>query len=139
VYLVDPYALESDDTEGANYWGVKAPPLAQLEIEARERLAKYPPQVTFVKLASVAASSSPSTPAQVDFVYIDGNHNYRAVTEDIRAWWPKIRPGGVLGGHDFYNGYARLHDSVVKAVTEFAVFNRLALQVELPDWWILRA
>jgi hypothetical protein len=90
--------------------------------------------VTFVKLTSVAASSAPSRPAEVDFVYIDGNHGYRAVSEDIRAWWPKIRPGGVLGGHDFYNGYARSHDSVIKAVTEFAVLNRLTLQVELPDW-----
>jgi hypothetical protein len=92
--------------------------------------------VTFVKLTSVAASSSPSIPAEVDFVYIDGNHNYRAVTEDIRAWWPKIRPNGVMGGHDFYNGYARSHDGVVKAVTEFAVTNELALQVKLPDWWV---
>jgi hypothetical protein len=139
LYLVDPYALDSDDTEGADHWGVNAPPLAQLEIEARERLAKYPRQVTFVKLTSVAASSSPSIPAEVDFVYIDSNHNYRAVTENIRAWWPKIRPGGVLGGHDFYNGYARSHDGVVKAVTEFAVLNRLALQVELPDWWVQKS
>jgi len=92
--------------------------------------------VTFVKLTSMDASTSPKIPSHVDFVYIDGNHSYRAVAEDIRAWWPKIRPGGVLGGHDFYNGYARAHDGVVKAVTEFVVSNQASLQVELPDWWI---
>jgi hypothetical protein len=136
LYLVDPYALDSDDTEGLEHWGHNAPPLAQLETEARERLAKYGGQVTFMKLTSMDASTSPQIPPQVDFVYIDGNHSYRAVAEDIRAWWPKIRPGGVLGGHDFYNGYARAHDGVVKAVTEFVVSNQASLQVELPDWWI---
>jgi hypothetical protein len=33
-------------------------------------------------------------------VFIDGAHNEKAVTEDIEAWRPKVRPGGVLCGHD---------------------------------------
>lgn len=34
----------------------------------------------------------------VDFCFVDGDHN-RAI-DDLRAWWPKIREGGVLAGHD---------------------------------------
>jgi hypothetical protein len=49
VYLADPYALDPDDTEGAEHWGRNAPPLTQLEIEAHERLPKYGGKVTFVK------------------------------------------------------------------------------------------
>lgn len=36
-----------------------------------------------------------------DYVYIDARHDYCAVKEDINAYWPKLRPGGILAGHDF--------------------------------------
>jgi hypothetical protein len=39
-------------------------------------------------------------PGSVDFVYIDGNHQYEHVLADLMFWWPIVRPGGYLGGHD---------------------------------------
>ena len=39
--------------------------------------------------------------ASLDFAFIDGDHVYDAVCADIAAWWPKIRPGGLLTGHDY--------------------------------------
>ena len=36
----------------------------------------------------------------VDVVWIDANHEYDAVRADIEAWWPKLRVGGVMAGHD---------------------------------------
>lgn len=40
-------------------------------------------------------------PASLDFVWIDGSHEFNAVLADLLAWWPKIKPGGTLGGHDY--------------------------------------
>lgn len=37
----------------------------------------------------------------LDFVFIDGDHRRENVLSDLNAWWPKVRPGGVLAGHDF--------------------------------------
>ena len=37
----------------------------------------------------------------VDFVYIDANHAYKYVREDILAWLPKVKKGGIIGGHDW--------------------------------------
>lgn len=37
----------------------------------------------------------------LDAVFIDGNHLYEEVCADIRAWWPKVRRGGLLTGHDY--------------------------------------
>lgn len=37
----------------------------------------------------------------LDFVYIDANHAYDFVKEDIIKWWPKVKPGGWLCGHDY--------------------------------------
>lgn len=39
----------------------------------------------------------------LDFVFIDAHHTYKAVTEDIKYWYPKVRPGGILAGHDFWS------------------------------------
>lgn len=37
----------------------------------------------------------------VDFVFVDGDHSYSATFDDISWWWPKVRRGGMIGGHDF--------------------------------------
>jgi len=54
----------------------------------------------------------------VDFCFIDADHSYESVMEDLRTWWPKIRPGGVLAGHD-YRQTAEWLLGVTPAVHEF--------------------
>lgn len=36
----------------------------------------------------------------LDFVYIDGNHSYKYVLEDLKTWYPKLRKGGIIMGDD---------------------------------------
>lgn len=36
----------------------------------------------------------------LDLIFVDGAHEQDAVTADLDAWWPKLRPGGVFCGHD---------------------------------------
>jgi hypothetical protein len=65
-----------------------------------------------------------------DFVYLDADHRYESVVADIAAWWPKVRSGGVLAGHDYIQttvGVARVRVGVIQAVTEFCERHRLAL------------
>jgi len=37
----------------------------------------------------------------LDFVYIDGNHTYDYVKQDIELWYPKVKKGGLVAGHDY--------------------------------------
>ena len=37
----------------------------------------------------------------LDFVYIDANHAYDFVKQDMTLWYPKVKKGGYLGGHDY--------------------------------------
>jgi predicted O-methyltransferase YrrM len=49
-----------------------------------------------------------------DFVYIDGDHAYESCKRDIELWLPKIRPEGMIGGHD----YCSFCPGVIQAVDE---------------------
>ena len=37
----------------------------------------------------------------VDFVFVDADHSEAAVLRDIEAWWPKLKPTGIMAGHDY--------------------------------------
>lgn len=37
-----------------------------------------------------------------DFIYIDAGHDYDSVRDDLKAWWPKLKEGGVFSGHDYF-------------------------------------
>jgi predicted O-methyltransferase YrrM len=54
---------------------------------------------TFIKKTSVDAAAM-FTDNELDFVFIDGNHSMRAVLQDLDAWWPKLKSGGIMSGHD---------------------------------------
>ena len=134
LFLVDPYKLYAKYKEGEAHYGVDQDPLNLAKEEAMQRLSRYSNKVSWIfKKSSDALDEIPD---EIDFVYIDGNHEENFVREDILIYYPKIRQGGVIGGHDFYNGFCREHDGVIQAVNSFTVQNNLKLQVELPDWWI---
>ena len=35
-----------------------------------------------------------------DYIYVDGEHDEDSVYRDIKAWFPKLKIGGIIGGHD---------------------------------------
>lgn len=37
----------------------------------------------------------------VDFLMLDGDHNYEGIRDDIDAWLPKMKPGGIMSGDDY--------------------------------------
>lgn len=69
----------------------------------------------------------------LDFVYIDANHEYQYVYNDIDCWYKKIRNGGVLAGHDVFSW-----DSVLDAVKDWCSKNKIPFKIELPDWYLIK-
>lgn len=52
----------------------------------------------------------------LDFIYIDASHDYENVKKDLNAWFPKLKKGGTLAGHDYptYSGVRKAVDEFVK-------------------------
>jgi predicted O-methyltransferase YrrM len=68
-----------------------------------------------------------------DLVFVDASHEYEDVLRDLVAWYPKLRPGGVLIGDDWNWGEGK---PVRKAVIDFATENRVPYFTEAGMWWI---
>jgi hypothetical protein len=77
------------------------------------------PQLRVVRLTSAEASGLFAgrfdTTGYFDLVFIDADHAYESVVDDIRCWRRLVRRGGVLCGHDYYGDGAR-HPGVKRAV-----------------------
>lgn len=68
--------------------------------EAMDRLAPWKEKITVCRnFSTVCAPQFPD--AYFDFVYVDARHDYQSVFEDLVAWWPKLKVGGIMAGHDY--------------------------------------
>jgi len=82
---------------------------------ASERLAPHYGRCSIMRMPSVDAART-FKDGFLDFVYIDGNHDLLHCVQDIYAWSPKVRPGGVIAGHDYIKRSRWPHVHVVEAV-----------------------
>ena len=76
-----------------------------------KKLDEFGPRVTCLRRRSVEGASGTDTIRHIleltggegfDAVFIDGDHSEGAVSADIKAYWPYLKPGGLMAGHDYY-------------------------------------
>ena len=129
LYLIDPYISYKETYDGAisdeydDNWAKEI---------AHKRLSRFSEKIEFIEKTSDDAVKDIKEP--LDFVYIDGSHNYENVLRDIQNYYKKVKVGGVVGGHDFRAGFG-----VPKAVIEFAEKNKIKLDGIENDWWFVKA
>lgn len=94
-------------------------------------LEQYKP--VFVSCIMTSEKASKVVQNNLDLVFIDADHSYESVKQDIELWAPKLKPKGILCGHD----YATDAPGVIKAVDE--IFGeKIHLEKELESsyiWW----
>jgi predicted O-methyltransferase YrrM len=62
----------------------------------------------------------------LDFVFIDADHRFDYVMEDIIGWSRKVKPGGIISGHDYYN----FHESgVIESVRTYTSIHKLKFEL----------
>ena len=53
----------------------------------------------------------------MDFIYIDGDHSYDQVKQDLEMYLPKLKDNGIIGGHDYNNSVSRFRQTI-RAIDE---------------------
>lgn len=84
-----------------------------------------------VKMASEQASSM-FPDGHFDFIWIDAGHTYEDVTSDLKCWFPKVKVGGWIGGHDYTPGW----DGVIDAVNTYFGVDYWVRQ-SAPNSWLV--
>jgi len=120
LYMVDSY-------EDKNIWG---------RVTAEKAIhTAYKSTCAFVNRRSIVVSRSEQAVQNIadqslDFVYIDADHTYKQVKNDLYLWMPKVKDGGILMGHDYDSRMEKkgLYMGVKRAVDEFAKHNGLLVQ-----------
>lgn len=73
----------------------------------------------------------------LDMAFIDANHTIEGVRRDIEAYWPKVKPGRWLAGHDWEKNEPRVY-GVVQAVKEFSERTGLLYELDEDATWFIR-
>lgn len=128
LVLIDPWAPHPEYLEGGTPEGHEAKYRA-----AMEKLAPYASRHSHLRMPSAAAARYVQ-PASQDFVWVDGNHQYEWAKSDLELYWPKIKAGGLLCGHDYCNAPPTC--GVKDAVDEFVRGMGLRLELPLPCWLV---
>jgi len=86
----------------------------------KEKVKEYPDMKIIKDYSINAVNQFPD--GFFDYIYIDADHHYEGIKQDIDSWWPKVKTNGILAGHD----YKSLNNCGVKrAVDEFVIENEI--------------
>jgi len=116
IYLVDPWQSRNEIYESV-----------------LEKLEKFPNRQIIRKTSLEAAQDIADE--FLDFVYIDADHRYRYIRDDLYIWQSRVRTGGIVSGHDFSK------PTIEKALFEFTgKFNisKFYIAEDSNDWFFLK-
>lgn len=99
LYCVDPWEDLPEYKEQAKYLWDSTSRNQDLQ-NFISLVEPFYPRCHWFQTTSKEAADRLFEDGELDFVYLDGNHEEPYVTEDIHLWWPKIKSGGLLAGHD---------------------------------------
>jgi hypothetical protein len=94
IFAIDPWKDFYDVNDGASEKGN----MAEVEKTFDENIKEIN-KIIKCKQKSLEAAEYIEDDS-LNFVYLDGSHKYEDVVNDIKTWIPKIKKGGILGGHD---------------------------------------
>jgi hypothetical protein len=125
LHLIDPWAFDSNFPRRL-YGGMEAKTQADMDAIHDSVVARFGanPAVTIHRRKSVDAARA-FTNHTFDWVYIDGDHSYASVLQDLQEWSSKVKPGGWIAGDDLTWRDESGAMPVRRAVEEFTIASGL--------------
>jgi hypothetical protein len=136
LFMVDSWRQRDDYPEIAN-----VPNEVHLDalVKTYAVTNHYGDRAAILKMSSLAAAERFKV-GELDFVYIDANHNYGAVIRDITTWAPKVRGGGIIAGHDYFKDDQLWGKCGVKKAVDYLFLKDEINVIEEsdPTWWVIK-
>lgn len=134
LFLVDPWRTP---TPGTDYWKTGAGDSTMTQSMFDDVLERAAIRTAFAAhrrtiVLCESAEAAAFLPAELDFVFIDGDHSYSGVMRDLETCWPRVAKSGVLTGHDYGNPN---FPDVKRAVDEFAASHGLSVRQGSDSVW----
>ncbi len=130
VIAIDPWAPMPNSAEDYKDWD-----FADIEAKFWLNVGEHKDRCKMRRETSAQAEfyyTEPKRGAPFDVVFIDAGHDYDSALADIKAWWPLVREGGYLAGHDYQHRFP----GVMRAVAKCFPLMRVAL---MPDSvWVVQ-
>jgi len=95
LYAIDPWRIYKD------YDNPRGQARLDFQYEHTKRVLAPYPNCTIVRKTSMEAVED-FEDETLDFVYIDANHEFRYIAEDLYEWTKKVRKGGIVSGDDYF-------------------------------------
>ena len=144
LWMVDPWRempVGSPGRDFAYQTGEPCGSLTQTQHDDNRACAQavaeqYPGRAYTVPSDSAEAAGKLPIAYRLDLVFLDGGHWQDQVAADIAAWWPRVKPGGWLGGHDYkVPGFG---NGVAAAVDHWAESGGLPVELDAFFTWFVR-
>ena len=140
LHLIDPWQRSDDPLRANSLYGSNRP---DGQVEKRYDLVreKFAEEIQCGRVVIHRAFSDDVhgefEDGTVDFVYVDGDHSYEGASNDIRNYWPKLKPGGIMAIDDYeIGGWWR--DGVVRAANEALRFPDALLEYKAGLQFVIR-
>jgi len=130
LYGVDPYLHFDGFNDPMNFNQHKFNMLYKF---TKKRLSRFGKRYRHIRMSSDTAANKFKDDS-IDFIYIDADHSYDGVNNDLCLWFSKVKDGGIISGHDY--GHINF-PGVKKAIDEF--FERFDWNVNSNKsgfWWV---
>ena len=129
LYSIDPWRHLDDKSGEEHFESASSQDILDGSYEvAKARLKEFGRRSIIIRKKSDEAVND--VPDEIDYIFIDGDHNYEQVVRDINNYGPKVRVGGIIAGHDYIK-----QNSVARAVDEY--FKKEIINLGDDDtWWV---
>jgi hypothetical protein len=135
VIAIDPWITQEANPNDPTKETYESWDFKKIEDEFWANVGEHKERCEFMRCTSREAASflGHAKDNTLDLVFIDALHDYESVMQDISLWWPKVRKGGVLAGHDFNHKWP----GVERAVADH--FNLMGVGVGFDSvWYVLK-
>jgi hypothetical protein len=127
LYAIDPWRYDSDYVDRHNQ-----ETLDSFYETTKRKLSSYPGSKIIRKTSMEAVADFANE--SLDFVYIDANHQLKYIIEDLVEWSKKVRPGGIVSGHDYIYTNPRTPAGICHVIP---AINAYTQAYNIKNWYLL--